>query len=185
MKKLINKINNKNIIYFILGIIVAYAISKGTVYAATAIYGSDVPFANSSTGLSSTTLQKALEEAYNNAKKATGIKYAFGEPSGSSTTNYMDIVNSGYKVFGALNGTEKSVCIYRNGSLACFKYNNYSSENTHLTTVFGSSNCYTVSGWRCDDSSFRCTAYSDGSVQCIDYSSYYTCDIISNSISCY
>ena len=183
MKNIINKVKNNKIVWLVLGIIVGLIITGSGVYAATIINASNVAYTGSSVGLYSATMQGAIDEAYSNIQ-TLGIKYAFGDPSSSSILDYMTLVNSGYNVFAALNGTEKSVCIYRNGSLSCFKYNNYSSEATHLTTVFGSSNCYDMGGKRCDDGSYRCTAYSDGSVDCIEYSYYYSCSV-GSSISCY
>ena len=49
---------------FLIGLVVGLGISIGGVYAATAIAGSGVTYSNSSSGLTSTTVQGAIDELY-------------------------------------------------------------------------------------------------------------------------
>ena len=53
---------NKKIIFIVIGILIGLVISVGGAYAATTIIGSSVTYSNSSSGLSSTTVQAAIDE---------------------------------------------------------------------------------------------------------------------------
>lgn len=65
VKKII-KNNVKVLIAFILGGII---LGTGGVYAATVINASDVSYSNASSGMTSTNVQGAIEELYNDSKK--------------------------------------------------------------------------------------------------------------------
>ncbi len=78
----------------------------------------------------------------------------------------------------------KQICIRYNG-LQCFKYGNYSKEETHVKEVFKESNCITTTndggnedGIYCKDDKWACTIEKTGSVRCF-YNSY-SCSIDSD-----
>lgn len=109
--------------------------------------------------------------------------YAFGNPTEAGKTNFQDVISeNGYSVFNQLYGTQKSVCIYRNNTLDCFKNNAYNEESTHVKSVFGASTCTTKNTGteneyiNCTDGAFSCSVYSRGSMNCYNFS---------QSIGCY
>ncbi len=106
--------------------------------------------------------------------------YAFGDPTTSSATDYTTL---GRNVFVGLDsdGSQKGVCIVRNGELACFKNNNWDEEQNHIQEVFSdiscTSNSYTVD---CNDGYFGCYVNSDGDVACGDNLAGFACDVNSS-----
>ena len=85
------------------------------------------------------------------------------------TNNYTTI---GHNTFIKFEGPEKSVCAIINGNLECFKNNNYENEKAHLQSIFEEANCTEYgSDFDCDDGAWYCRVYSDGHVECYDYSS--------------
>ena len=85
------------------------------------------------------------------------------------TNNYTTI---GHNTFIKFEGPEKSVCVIINGNLECFKNNNYENEKVHLQSIFEEANCTEYgSHFDCDDGAWYCNVYSDGHVECYDYSS--------------
>ena len=126
MKK-VGKFIKSNIKLFI-GIIVGPVIAGGSVAVVSAIAGSSVTYTDTN-GIGATTVQEAIDKLYTLANQPKGknntIYFAFGEPTTSSTTDYTTLNK---KVFVALNGGQKSVCIIRNSKLHCFDNNNWAIE---------------------------------------------------------
>ena len=97
--------------------------------------------------------------------------YAFGDPTTSSTTNYLSL---GEDIMGALceNGT-KGICIIKNNNLECFMRNNYEYEKAHLRSLYPDMNCDGTSifcnentyGFTINDE-YSCTIGKDQEVGC-------------------
>lgn len=175
LKNLKDKIiNNKK---YILGIITGILISGTTVYAATVISAANVSYSNTTSSLSSTNVQEAIDELYNKANlqknKNNKIYFDLYEPTTSSSTDYKTLNEN---LFVALNGMQKSVCIIKNDLLNCFDINNAKIEKEHLKTLYSNTDCTTLSYedcLYCSDSSFECKVYDDGKVKCFDKSSWW------------
>ena len=104
--------------------------------------------------------------------------YAFGTPTTASATDYTTL---GQNVFVRL-GTDdsKAVCINDNG-LFCIKSNDYDNSVLALKNHFGESTC-SADGpiFYCLSDTFNCSANSNGSVGCRDYSASEYCDVNSS-----
>ena len=129
-----------------------------------------------------------INEKINAAKNNVPVSmfYAFGTPTSQSTTDYKTLNK---KLFMGLYGTQKSICIIRNGLLNCFANNNSQVESQHLQQVFSDVSCKneTSNGrLRCNSTKdFICDIYSAGHVYCRDYVSDISCYLDSNgTISC-
>ena len=109
--------------------------------------------------------------------------YAFGTPTTSSTTDYTTLNK---KVFVALNGTKKSVCIIRNSKLHCFDINNFNYEQWHVQGVFNDISCDVDPAIvSCYASDFTCWVSSAGYLHFFDESAREYCDGNSNgSVQC-
>ena len=111
--------------------------------------------------------------------------FAFGEPTTTSATNYTTL---GKNIFVGLDnaGTQKSVCLVKDGSLKCFKNNNATKEQANLKTLFGEEKCSSdSSSVTCDDGTYSCSANIDGSVNCHEDSTTVACTISSTgSVTC-
>lgn len=149
-------------------------LSITTVYAATILFASNqVSYDNTTSGLSSTNVQGALDELYTRAN--TWI-----DPS------YIDFgtlaTNTAKTVLASKNG----VCIKRNNKVSCFKANNWAVEKDHIQQVFSDISCDGgSSGVFCIASDFFCVGYSYGYVHCNDESDSSGCDVDSDgSVSC-
>lgn len=92
------KNNVKIVIAFILGFIIAGSIG---VYAATVINASAVSFSGSTTGLTSTNMQDALDEAYSNAIE----EYECSTPGTTSDNGYFCSVYSAKCMFTTAGDT--------------------------------------------------------------------------------
>ena len=180
------------VIILVIGIIVGMVIAGATVYAATTITGSTVTYSNSSSGLSSTTVQEAIDEIYEKSKthcpdgyECTKLYYAFGRPTTSSTTDYTTL---GYNYFVRLKGTgELGACTIRNEKSFCINSNNFDNSKAKLIEEFGKDACNVdSSGVGCSDSDSGCFAYSNGSVGCHGASAHSYCYVDSDgSADCY
>lgn len=174
-----NECSKKILCGIVIGIVVA---STTSALAATTILSSNVSYSNSSSGLKSTNVQGAIDELYNmvNSKITT---YEFGTPTASSSIDFQDVIDSsGSNVFSQKKGSELSICIYLNGSLSCFKNNDFTNEKVHLKEAFSSS-CGEFSGnINCGNSTTgNCSLYSNGSVDCTS-SSKKVCRLTSNNV---
>lgn len=113
--------------------------------------------------------------------------YAFGNPTEADKTDFKDVIKeSGHNVFNQLYGSQKSVCIYKNNTLVCFKNNAYSEEVAHIKNVFGTSNCTPENAStgneyvNCKDGTFSCNVDPDGYVSCLDLSENIGCYVYSS-----
>ena len=159
--------NIKTVVAFVLGLI----ISGTGVYAATILFASNqVGYDNTSSGLTSTNVQDALDELYTKAN--TWI-----DPS--SLDFQFDTTQK-------IVATRFGVCIYRNNKLNCFKINNWAEEQNHIQQVFSDISCNVYSSRvACDASDFYCEVESSGRVRCLDYPDYKDCVVYPyGSIDC-
>ena len=151
--------NIKTVVAFILGII----ISGTTVYAATILFASNqVSYDNTSSGMSATNVQDALDELYTKAQNMVPI-----DPNTFNTNTKKTVYAS-----------SKGVCIKRNNKLNCFKINNWSEEQNHIQQVFSDISCNVNSSYvDCNASDFHCYVRSNGYVYCNDQSDRSLCDV--------
>lgn len=110
---------------YILGIITGILISGTTVYAATIISAVNVSYSNTSSKLSSTNVQDAIDELYDKAK------------------NYCP---PGYKckiedLFSYTGDDGYGACIRKSNNQECFLAGNYKKEVSHAKEVFGENKC--------------------------------------------
>lgn len=168
ISKRIVKFITRNIMGFIIGIIVA---STLTVLAATVLNSSEVSYNNTTSGLSSTTVQGALDELYIKAANS-------GVPIDPDTFQ----INTAKTVYAS----SKGICIFRNNKLNCFKNNNWAEEQNHIQEVFRDVNCEVYSSYVDSNASdFRCNVRSGGGVFCFDYSDNSSCNVASGgSVYC-
>ena len=116
-------------------------------------------------------VQGALDNLYSKATEPNAknnvMYYEYGEPTTSSTTDYGSLNK---KIFLALNGGQKSICIIRNGRLHCFDNNNYIIEKEHVKEVFSDITCkITSSSVSCNDGKIECDIFESGSVSAYDF----------------
>ena len=174
MKKII-----KNNIKLIIGIIIGTVISGTAVYAATTISSSNVTY----TSNSQSTVQGALDTLYTRAN--TWI-----DPS------YIDFTTLATNTKKTLLASSAGICIKRNGTVSCFKLNNWAIEKTHIQQVFsdvGTYNSSTKLGCNvkssivsCTASDFYCYVRPIGDVRCLDISDDSDCNVNSDgSVHCY
>lgn len=180
-KKLIEKL--KIVLAFILGII----ISGSGVYAATILFNSNiVSYDNTSSGLTSTNVQAAIDELYAKTKPQY---YAFGNYYGWCPSNDTNCYS--YEQFPITSTTPPSgknvyaakyadggygICMKRNGSEHCFRGRNWIAEKEHIKKVFSDISCTVYSSSvRCDASDFHCVVNSGGRVDCNDHATSEYC----------
>ncbi len=108
--------------------------------------------------------------------------FEFRTPTTSSTTDYTTL---GKNVFAGLDSNNANgVCINDNG-LFCIKWNDYDNSVLALKNHFGESTCSdSGSSFICNSGAFRCNAYSNGTVNCIDSSSFASCEVEYTFVSC-
>ena len=108
--------------------------------------------------------------------------YAFGTPTTASATDYTTL---GKNVFVRLGSDDsKAVCINDNG-LFCIKPNDYDNSVLALKNHFGESACSgSGSSFYCRSDAFVCFAYSNGSVDCRDFSTNGYCFVGSGNGAC-
>lgn len=152
MKKLI-----KSNIKLIIGILIGMVLSITTVYAATILFASSqVSYDNTSSGMSATNVQDALDELYTKAN--TWI-----DPS------YIDFTTLATNTNKTILASKNGICIKRNNKVSCFKIKNWATEQTHIQKVFSDVSCSVDSSYvGCDASDFFCSVDSGGSVVCLD-----------------
>jgi len=124
-----------------------------------------------------------------NADFGTPQYYAFDEnnpPTTSSTTNYTTLKTNVY--VGLYEDNQYGVCINRNGTQHCFRYDNWFAEREHLQEVFsGANNSCDVqtTAIYCDAPDFRCNAFSYGLVNCLEHYTDSFCVVNGNgSVNC-
>ena len=183
MKK-IGKIVKGNL-KLVIGIIIGATISGVTVYAATVIASSNVSYSNTTSGLSATNVQSAIDELYTKASTwinpnnmGTPTNYIF-DGSNKPKTSSPTTPPSGKNVYlGLYADSQYGVCIKRNGTQHCFRYNNWMAEKEHIQKVFSDVSCNVRSSIVfCDASDFGCRVSSNGYVVCIDYGARGSCSV--------
>ena len=108
--------------------------------------------------------------------------YAFGTPTTASTTDYTTLGKNVFLRFGS-DGS-KAVCIKDNG-LFCIKTNDYDNSVSALKNHFRESACSDgSSSFYCNSDAFVCFAYSNGSVDCRDFSTNGYCFVGSGNGAC-
>ena len=167
MKKKLKNILGYVIVFVVSGIIFTLV----GVYAATQIPSLQVTYTNNS----QSTVQGALDTLYtrsntwvNPSDMGTPTRYLFGKPTTSSPTTPP----SGKNVYvGLYADNQYGVCIKRNGTQHCFRYDNWIAEAKHVQKVFSDISCTVISSYvTCDASDFFCNVGSDGVVGCCEYS---------------
>ena len=107
--------------------------------------------------------------------------YAFGLPTTTSTTDYTTLSQKVFVRDDTPDETTREVCIVRNDELHCFQNNNVEYEQAHVQEVFSDISCDVNSSYvSCDASDFNCNVFSDGDVDCYDYSAGVYCEVNSN-----
>ena len=174
------KNNLKVIVAFILGLI----ISGTGVYAATILFqANEVSYNNTSSGLTSTTVQGALDEL--NTKASTWLNP--NNVSKSDLTKGTYQTNTTGRVFAK---ESDRVCILRKGNISCLKWNNWNEEKTHIKQIFSDITCSEGSSpsydyVHCNTSDFYCHVHSYGDMTCYDYSNNSYCNVdLAGSVSC-
>ena len=157
-------------INFVTGLIIGVVLAGSGVYAVALDSSNNVTYDNSTSKSSSTNVQDALDELYNNTFFSEP-RYEFGTPNASSSTDFNKVIlSSGSNVFVRKIGSQLSVCLYRNEQLLCLKNgakNWETNQKILTTTTFPGATCdVSSSSARCYDASFDCDAYSDGGVYC-------------------
>ena len=189
MKKIKNIIKNnyKLLIGIIIGGILFGSIG---VYAAT-IAASSVSY----TSNGQSTVNGALDDLYTRASKwvnpndmGTPTNYIF-DGGNKPTTSSPTTPPSGKNIYlGLYADNQYGVCINRNGTQHCFRYNNWIAELKHIQEVFSESNdsCRVTSSFvSCDASDFGCGVSSDGYVNCHDNGARENCSVYGDgSVSC-
>ena len=176
--------NIKPLIAFILGLI----ISGTSVYAAILFASSDVSYDNTSSGMSATNVQDALDELNTKASKwlnpndmgtpqyyaSTGTYKGWCSSTDTNCNSYADFPTtsttppSGKNVYAVkYEDGQYGVCIQRNGKEHCFRARNYKAEAKHVQEVFSDISCdVNSSDVHCTASDFSCGVFSDGGVDC-------------------
>ena len=145
----------------------------------------DVRYDNSNSGLSSTNVKDELYEKANSdsfwLKKyktwaGTPTNYIF-DGMNAPTTSSPTTPPSGKNVYlGLYADNQYGVCIKRNGTQHCFRYNNWIAESKHIQEVFSDGSCDVFSSTvNCYASDFRCSVYSNGNVDCNVRGTYVRC----------
>ena len=123
----------------------------------------------------------------------TSTVYNSGVSAGESNIK-ATWIDPNFIAFGSLaTNTRKTVlassvgvCIKKNNKVNCFKKSNFSSETSHIRSVFSGASCEVYSNLvDCTASDFRCwTRSSDGAVSCLDKVDNSGCAVGGSSVSC-
>ena len=176
-------------INFVTGLIIGAVLAGSGVYAVALDSSNNVTYDNSTSKASSTNVQDALDELYNNTFFSEP-RYDFGTPNASSSTDFKEVIaSSDSNVFVRKMGSQLSVCLYYNNDLFCMKDGTANEETNKAmlnTATFPGATCDTDSydGVYCEDDSFRCYAGPPGYVFCNDYDASFGCEVRNGSVSC-
>ena len=171
IKKLLSN-NLKTITAFIIGGI----IFGGTTAVVAAVIAANQVTYTPPSGVSANNVQTAIDELYTRASKwvnpndmGTPTNYSFND---KPTTSSPTTPPSGKNVYVAKYADgQYGVCIKRNGTQHCFRYNNWIAEREHIQEVFSDISCDVDSSCvQCTASDFHVGACSDGQVSCRDNS---------------
>ena len=157
-------------INFVTGLIIGVVLAGSGVYAVALDSSNNVTYDNSTSKSSSTNVQDALDELYNNTFFSEP-RYEFGTPNASSSTDFKEVIaSSDSNVFVRKIGSQLSVCLYRNEQLLCLKSGTENwgiNQKILTTTTFPGATCDASSSRaRCRGDSFYCYAHSNGHVYC-------------------
>ncbi len=176
-------------INFVTGLIIGAVLAGSGVYAVALDSSNNVTYDNSTSKASSTNVQDALDELYNNTFFSEP-RYDFGTPNASSSTDFKEVIaSSDSNVFVRKIGSQLSVCLYRNEQLFCLKngVENWGTNQKILTAAtFPEAACDTSSSSAsCYDASFLCNARSDGYVYCNVSDADLSCRVLADgSVDC-
>ena len=95
--------------------------------------------------------------------------YKYGDPTNEDEVTYENIEKN---VFASITGTKKAICGRINGTVECFKINDYNKELEHAINVFGAGNCsiYSTNASCSNDSEqLYCSFTNTGRVNCQSY----------------
>ena len=179
-----NKLKEHQNYKILIGLLLGILISATGVYAATIGASKDVYYNNTTSKLSSTNVQDALDEVYTKTNNRL-TTYAFGTPTNSSPVDFQEVISSsGSKAFVKKQGNQLSVCSYYNNRLFCMKPGtaNWNTNKAMLnTTTFPGATCGSDSSdAHCYDASFGCSAKSYGDVYCVDGKATLECYVFAN-----
>lgn len=168
-------------INFVTGLIIGAVLAGSGVYAVALDSSNNVTYDNSTSKASSTNVQDALDELYNNTFFSEP-RYEFGTPNASSSTDFNKVIlSSGSNAFVRKIGSQLSVCLYHNEQLLCLKngVKNWATNQKILTTAtFPGATCdVDSSSVFCYDESFICNATPEGYVSCSDYDDNLDCNV--------
>ncbi len=171
-KKGDNMINKKIITSFILGLL----LSVGSVFATNILSSETFTYDNSTSKLTSTNIQTAIDELYNNkvtreyflekykAFVGTPTNYNF-DATNKPTTSSPTTPPEGKVVYAALyEDGSYGICIRINEAEECFKPNNYIAEKEHLKSLLTESNFYN----HFYSDAVSCDIYDTGEIHCED-----------------
>ena len=149
MKKILSKIKNSKSLFLVLGIIIGLAITIGGVYAATVINASNIEYSNSSSGLTSTNLQDALDEAYTKAKKVSHCAEISGNTVTFKIGDYVQMTptSTSYTIDKTMTGYHRETQIINPSELNLWRVIRINSDNTvDMVSEYVSSMYVTISG---------------------------------------
>ena len=151
---------------------------------------SSVPNANSATYTPSSN-GTALDMGATNTYRYVNTSTVYN--LGYNTAKTTRVTGDGVTSVGFSKNTKNTVfangsglCIIRNFKISCFRINNYSSEKTHIQTVFSDGSCSSDSeSVHCLGSDFDCNLGTGGGIRCKDLSNNSECFVnASSTISC-
>lgn len=175
----IKKVLTNPKVNFVTGLMMGLIIMATGVYAATLVNSKNVTYDNSNSTLSSTNVQDALDELYN--EYSSDPRYELGTPTPSSPTDFKKVISSsGSNIFAKKQGNQLSVCLYYNNNLFCMKNGekNWEKNKAMLNTETFPDGCTAYSSYSyCDFDQFTCGAYSDGKVYCNDDNLGHYCEV--------
>ena len=147
----------KNNIKLIIGIFIGILISTVSVYAAGELFASNITYDNTTSGLTSTNVQSALNEL---GEKVNN----WIDPS------YIDFTTLQTNYNETLLVSSAGICIKRNGKVSCMKINNWNVERDHIQQIFSDTNCVNENETEiyCIASDFQCNVNKEGWVYCKD-----------------
>lgn len=201
MKKILKRIDLKNIVAFVVGGIMFGGI---TVVVAGQILASQVSYTKNG----QSTVDGALDELYVRSSiwvdpmnMETPQYYAYGTYKGwcsstdTSCSSYSNFPTtsttppSGKRIYAAkYEDGGYGICVKKDGTQYCFRGRNYTAEEKHIYWAFRlymMGNCATSSS--CSTSDFACNVSPDGSVNCTSSGgTYERCNVTSaGSVICY
>lgn len=164
---------DKRITHILIGMILGIALGGTSAYAAIIYNSNQVSYSNSTSGLTSTNVQSAIDELSNKIKTCLILNNInFGSASsGSSFVTERIFASRGI------------ICINYNGIINCFT-TDFEIEADHLKEVF-SNNCAPTNGGpqtlNCEaDGEFGCYLDVNGTLSCDDYSDNIYCEVNRN-----